>query len=81
MITCEPESLVIQFPTIPAALNRCAEGYIREWLPRLVAADLPAIGRKLLATEFGHWSVEKRPPPSRPMPPRPSGSRPASARW
>lgn len=60
MITCEPESLVIQFPTIPAALNRCAEGYIREWLPRLVAADLPAIGQKLLATEFGHWSVEQK---------------------
>jgi hypothetical protein len=59
-ITCAPEALVIRHSDVLSALNGFREDYLRKWLPRLLAADLPAIARQLLAHVFSGWSEKEK---------------------
>lgn len=64
MITCSNDTLTIN-PSLTSEeikhrLGQCAERYVSEWLPRILATDLPAVLEALLIKSYSWLSAERK---------------------
>ena len=60
MINLADDELILTSPAVDSALQQCAAAYRREWLPRILAEDPPAVLAQMLQAGFSWVSEEER---------------------